>query len=191
MDVLTLLRNDHRMVAEMLAQVEKAEPDDERVRELAEQIEQALTVHAAIEEKFFYPVLRERAEESEERVDVYEAYTEHAVVKDLIALLRSGRKQDEQFKAELQVLGENVKHHVKEEESTIFSLAEELLERDELEQLGEEMEGAKERMMRRRSASASSNGRRKTGTKKATASRNGSGRKKTGRKTAAAGRKRR
>jgi hypothetical protein len=37
---------------------------------------------------------------------------------------------------------------VKEEESTIFSLARKLLDRDELKELGEKMESAKQRLLR-------------------------------------------
>lgn len=146
MDVLSLLKQDHKTVGALLDEAMKCEPDDKRLDNLAAQIETALTVHAGIEEKYFYPVLRERAEESEDTVDVYEAYTEHALVKDLIALLKSGRQPREQFKAELQVLAENVKHHVKEEESTIFKLAREVLDGEELEELGETMSAAKARM---------------------------------------------
>jgi hemerythrin superfamily protein len=154
LDVLTLLKNDHKTVGGLLAQAKKCEPGDQQLPELAGEIERALTVHAAIEEKYFYPRLHERSEESDDVVDVFEAYTEHALIKELIALLKSGRQPDEQFKAELQVLAENVEHHVKEEESTIFSLAREMLDADELEELGAEMETAKNRLMSRASRGA-------------------------------------
>lgn len=199
MDVLSLLKQDHQTVAGLIDEVQKCEPGDRRLSELAGQISEALTVHAAIEEKFFYPVLRERAEESEERVDVFEAFTEHDVVKHLIALLSSrGRKAPEAFKAEVQVLGENVKHHVKEEESTIFSLAKDVLDAEELEALGERMERAKQRMMAgpRKAAGRKTGGRkggRKSSGRKAagrkTGGRKAAARKSTGRKSA--GRKRR
>jgi hemerythrin superfamily protein len=155
LDVLTLLKQDHRTVSALLEEATKCEPDDDRLDSLAEEIESALTVHAAIEEKYFYPALRDRAEEDEDAVDVFEAYTEHELVKTLIALLKSGRQPDEQFKAEVQVLAENVKHHVKEEESTIFKLAREVLDGDELEQLGKTMAAAKERMMSSKQRSGS------------------------------------
>lgn len=178
MDVLALLKQDHKMVGDLIDQVEKCEPGDKRLTELAMQISQALTVHAAIEEKYFYPELRDRSEDDDERVDVYEAFTEHDVVKHLIALVKSGRKRPEEFKAELQVLGENVKHHVREEESTIFNIAREVMDADELNELGDEMAAAKQRLMRS-SASRKTNGR-KTGGRKSTtrkAARNGSTRK--------------
>lgn len=147
MDVLSLLKKDHRTVEGMLDRALRCEPGDDALHELATQIEKALTVHATIEEKFFYPLLRKRAEETEDTVDVFEAYTEHDLLKKLIALLQSGRQPDEQFKAEVQVLSESVKHHVKEEESTIFSLARELMAKEELDELGAKMEKTKERLM--------------------------------------------
>lgn len=169
MDILSVLKQEHRAVAGLIDKVQQCEPDDPQLDELGKKIEQELTVHAELEEKLFYPELRDRAEESDERVDVFEAYTEHEVVKHLIALLKSGRKRDELFKAELQVLGESVKHHVKEEESTIFALARELLDRAELDELGERFEAGKARMMSR----ASANGRRTGSRKKSSPKRSG------------------
>jgi hemerythrin superfamily protein len=162
MDVLTLLKNDHKTVGAMLDEAMECEPQDDRLYELAKEIEDALTVHAAIEEKYFYPVLRKRAEDSEETVDVFEAYTEHDLIKRLISLLQSGRQPDEQFKAEVQVLCENVTHHVKEEESTVFSLARKLIDQDELDELGETMERAKMRL----SKTASTRGQKKAPARK-------------------------
>jgi hemerythrin superfamily protein len=198
-DVLDLLKQDHQKVSALIQEVQDAEPDDERVRELAEQISQELTVHSALEEALFYPLLRDRAEEAEERVDVFEAFTEHDVVKHLISLLEGGRRtNDEVFKAELQVLGENVKHHVREEESTIFSLARELLDDEEREELAERVQAEKERLMspgrsrgRKKTAAAKKSGARKTATaRKASNGRKGAAGRKasTGRK-AAGGRK--
>lgn len=196
MDVLDLLKQDHQKVSALIEEVQNAEPDDERVRELAEQISQELTVHSALEESLFYPLLRDRAEEAEERVDVFEGYTEHDVVKHLIALLKGGRRtDDEMFKAELQVLGENVKHHVREEESTIFSLARELLDEEEREELAERVQAEKERLM----SPGRSRGRKKTAAsgagaatrKKSSAKKSTGGRKAAtgGRKAATGGRK--
>lgn len=79
----------------------------------------------------FYSRLRQCAEDEDQLVDVYEAYTEHDVADHLIQFLKSSRKPDEKFKAEMQVLGESVKHHVKEEESTVFSIARKLIDQNE------------------------------------------------------------
>jgi hemerythrin-like domain-containing protein len=116
----------------MLDKALDLEPNDSEIKSLASQIESALGTHLAIEERLFYKRLRDRADDSERRIDVFEGYTEHEVAKNLIGLLKSTRNRDEIFKAELQVLCENVKHHVKEEESTIFSLARRYIPKDEL-----------------------------------------------------------
>ncbi len=142
-DILTLLKKDHEEVAGLLDRAMKLEGDDKQFAELAAKIEAALTVHATLEEKLFYPQLRDRSESGEDKTDVYEAYVEHDVLKHLIALLKSEGRRDEAFKAELQVLGENVKHHVKEEESTVFTLARELLSEDEREEIGAQFEAGK------------------------------------------------
>lgn len=170
----------------MLDQCQQHQPGDAELDDLSERISQALTVHAELEEKLFYPELRDRAEDSEERVDVFEAFTEHDLVKRLLDLLSSRRRNEDQFKAQLQVLGENVKHHVKEEESTIFKLAQELMDEDERETIGAQWERAKSRRM-----NAASGGRKKSpGRKKSTArgaAARGGARKTAGRKKAATG----
>ncbi|MDQ2992961.1 MAG: hemerythrin domain-containing protein [Candidatus Eremiobacteraeota bacterium] len=143
MDILTLLKNDHEAVGELLDRAMKLEGDDARFAQLAARIESALTLHAKLEERLFYTPLRERSKAEEAKTDVFEAYAEHDVLKHLIGLLKSEKRRDEAFKAELQVLGENVKHHVKEEESTIFALARELLSEDDREKIGAEFEAAK------------------------------------------------
>ena len=145
-DALALLHQDHETVGAMIDEIPDCDAGDERLQELARSIADALTVHAKIEEDLFYPELRDRSEDEEQLTDVFEAYTEHDVIKHLLVLIKSGKGPDEQFKAELQVLGESVKHHVKEEESTIFKLARKFMSREELETCGLEMAEEKERL---------------------------------------------
>lgn len=168
MDILDVIKNEHREVGALIDKIEPSEPDSDELRTICRQITDALTMHAQNEEKLFYPVLRDRAEEDDQIVDVFEGYTEHDVIKHLIALANSGRKPDEKFKAELQVLGENVKHHVKEEESTIFGIAKDVLDDDEREQLGVKWEKAKQRMTSS-SQSKTARGRKKAPARKAAA----------------------
>ncbi len=164
MDVLSIIKQEHRQVAALIDEADRYEPGDERLRELARQIEKDLSTHLAIEERLFYAKLRDRAEEQDERVDVFEAYTEHAAARALMAMLKSGRKPDERFKAELHVLGESVKHHVAEEESKVFKVAKDVLDREQLDEIGEAWQKAKQRASR-----GSINGTRKGGRRKKTA----------------------
>ncbi|HTU83251.1 MAG TPA: hemerythrin domain-containing protein [Candidatus Acidoferrales bacterium] len=175
MDVLSIIKQEHRQVGALIDEADGCEPGDERLHELAREISEKLSLHLSIEERLFYGPLRDQAEDSEERVDVFEAYTEHAAAKGLMEMLRSGRKPDERFKAEMQVLGESVKHHVEEEESKVFAVARKLFDDDELEGIGEQWEKAKQRAQR-----SSTGGRKKAARKKPA-------RKSVARKTAPAG----
>ncbi|HET6220988.1 MAG TPA: hemerythrin domain-containing protein, partial [Dongiaceae bacterium] len=49
-----------------------------------------------------------------------EATVEHASAKDLIAQLEEADAEDELYDAKVKVLGEYVKHHVKEEQNELF-----------------------------------------------------------------------
>jgi hemerythrin-like domain-containing protein len=165
MDILDVIKKEHRDAASMLDQAQKCEPGDEKLVELAKRIEYALSSHVQIEERLFYSRLRKDAEEEEQLVDVYEAYTEHDVAAHLIALLKSGRKPDEKFKAELQVLGESIKHHVKEEESTVFAIARDLISVGERDDLGEKWTKARKRSDAAEAGNAAKSVKRKTGSK--------------------------
>ena len=146
MDILDVIKDEHRTVFALLEEALSCEPGAKRLLGLAKEIEKALTMHVRIEERLFYAPLRERSRSEKELVDMYEAYTEHDVAGHLIALLKSSRKPSEKFKAELQVLSESVKHHVQEEESKMFSLAKKLIDKEERESLGKKWSKAKLRL---------------------------------------------
>jgi hemerythrin-like domain-containing protein len=146
--ILDIIKQEHREVASLLDQAVALEPGDKQMKQLASEIELKLSTHLAIEERLFYARLRTQSED-DDVVDVYEGYTEHDVAKHLIELLKNGRPSPEKFKAELQVLSESVKHHVQEEESTIFKLAQKQLSKDELNELGAKWESAKKRALAR------------------------------------------
>lgn len=115
-DAIALLRADHTLVQGLFDQFEKAR-NNERKGALAQQICQELTVHTRIEEEILYPAARD-ALRDEDLLD--EAEVEHAGAKDLIAQIESGRPGADMFDAKVTVLGEYIKHHVKEEHTEMF-----------------------------------------------------------------------
>jgi hemerythrin superfamily protein len=115
-DAIQLLRADHRKVQGLFDQFEKARGDDKKA-ELAQEICAELKVHAQIEEEIFYPAARKALKE-QDLID--EAAVEHASAKDLIAQIEQARAGDELFDAKVTVLGEYIKHHVKEEQNELF-----------------------------------------------------------------------
>lgn len=141
MDAFTLLKNDHQKVAGLL---EKLEGTTERAlktrEELFTQLKSELDVHAEIEEKIFYPVLK-KADET--RDITLEAFEEHRLVKQLLGELAAEAKDDEQWTAKFTVLKENIEHHVEEEEGEMFKKARKVLSKAEIEELGTRLEKAK------------------------------------------------
>ncbi len=147
MDALKLLKQDHQKVKALFAEVEGlGERANAQRKKLFARIDKELTVHAQIEEGIFYPEFRRRAEDSEERDQVLEAYEEHSLVKGLIHELEDLDPKDETYKPKLKVLKDLVDHHVKEEEGPMFKMARELFEKDELNEIGERLEEAKQEM---------------------------------------------
>jgi hemerythrin-like domain-containing protein len=132
---IELLMSDHRKVEDLFERYEsEKEGDEDTRREIATMICGELTVHAQVEEELFYPWLRENLDDMEM---LEEAYVEHAGAKDLIAQIEGAGEVDDAYNAKVKVLGEYIKHHVKEEEQEIFP--EIRGEKEALDELGQEM----------------------------------------------------
>ena len=83
-DAISLLKEDHATVRELLDEFEKAAMNDgDEAGTLLETIEAELKVHTQIEEEIFYPAFREAARKKDDGKLFYEAVEEHGVV-DLV-----------------------------------------------------------------------------------------------------------
>ncbi|RYI91478.1 MAG: hemerythrin domain-containing protein [Acetobacteraceae bacterium] len=120
-NAITMLRDDHKKVAALFEDYEKARSVNVK-RRLVETICKELTVHATIEEEIFYPAFKEALGDKEL---VPEAKVEHDSVKNLIAQVQGQEPGGEDFDAKVKVMGEFVKHHVKEEQNEMFPKAKE------------------------------------------------------------------
>jgi hemerythrin superfamily protein len=117
-DALALLRADHDAVLELFDRYESARRQEQK-QKLADQICMELKIHTMIEEEIFYPEVREaQGEEAGDALD--EATVEHDGAKKLIAEIEASEAGAEMFDAQIKVLGEYVRHHVKEEYRSIF-----------------------------------------------------------------------
>lgn len=114
-----MLRADHEKVSGLFQEFDKAR-SAQRKRALAAQICMELTIHAQIEEEIFYPAVKEALSDHEV---VPEASIEHGSIKDLISQVQLGEQEGEVFEARVKVMGEYVKHHVKEEHDEMFPKA--------------------------------------------------------------------
>lgn len=149
MDAITLLKNDHEKVRQLLSQLAKEEAADAREK-LLDQIALELEAHTTIEEEIFYPAFREASEKQEDEKMYFEAMEEHRAAGDLVLPDLKGTTPDsEKFGGRAKVLKELVEHHADEEEKDMFPRAKKLLDADTLEELGQRMEKRKQELMRK------------------------------------------
>jgi hemerythrin superfamily protein len=143
-NALTLLRKDHKLVSELFDQFDRksSRGTEQQKKEIARKVCAELTVHARIEEEIFYPALREAFPEHEDALD--EAEVEHQAAKDLIAQIE-GNENDELFDAKVCVLGEYVKHHVREEHALFAKIGKS--RKIDFEDLGEQLQARKMELM--------------------------------------------
>jgi hypothetical protein len=139
---IRLLKQDHREVEGWFDEFEQLEDDGEKL-ELFNKIALALKVHTTIEEEIFYP--EERGDIEEDMLD--EAYVEHDGAKKLIAEIEAMKPGDEFYDAKVKVLGEYIKHHVKEEEQPGGIFAQAKKGEEDLEEMGERLKARKEELM--------------------------------------------
>lgn len=138
-----LLRADHAQMDVLFSQYGKSRSSSEK-RKLIDTICKALKVHAAIEEEIFYPAFQKAVNDHEQ---VPEANVEHDTLRYLMGKLEKGTSGSEEFDAQVKVLEEYVKHHVKEEHNEMFPQAE--TSSMDLQQLGARMTRRKAELMQK------------------------------------------
>jgi hemerythrin superfamily protein len=121
-DAIAMLMADHKKVKKLFSDFDKLkeEGSDEDKTAIVEQICNELKIHTELEEEIFYPAVRKAIDDSD-LMD--EALVEHAGAKDLIAQLEDANPDDDLYDAKVTVLGEQIDHHVKEEEGDMFPKA--------------------------------------------------------------------
>lgn len=147
-DAIALLESDHREVEAYFATFDDLDDLAER-KALAQQICLALTVHATIEEEIFYPAAREAIEDAD-LLD--EATVEHEGAKILVAQIQDMLPDHPLFAAKVRVLGDQISHHVEEEENELFPQVRE--SELDLKALGETLAARKAELMAQLAPSA-------------------------------------
>jgi len=122
-NALAVLRADHERVIELFARFERLKSNGPQKGQLVERICDELELHTRIEDELFYPSIRPSIGD-DDLMD--EAQVEHESAKALIEQLRGMKPGDTLYDAKVTVLGEYVKHHVKEEQDEMFPKVEKI-----------------------------------------------------------------
>jgi len=147
-DAIALLKADHRQVEQWFSQFGGA--TKARKQQLVDRICDALTVHNTLEEEIFYPSFLDATEDKHAH---HEAVVEHAMHGQLIGEIRGMSAADDYFHANVTVLSELVKHHVREKEGPDGMFAKARRSRMDLRALGEELLARKKQLQARSKAS--------------------------------------
>jgi hemerythrin superfamily protein len=149
MDALTLLQEDHKKVKKLLADIEKTTERGVKTREeLFTKLVDELTIHEEIEERIFYPEVKERAQSKQLEELVAESYEEHHFVDTVKEEIEGTPFEAEEWAAKFKVMKENIEHHAdEEEEGKMFPKVRKVFSREELEDMGTRMQELKEQLM--------------------------------------------
>ena len=139
MNAVDLIKEDHKRLRKLLDETLEAQGGEQR-EEAMDHLRTELVAHERMEEEVLYPRLRD---EQKVRDSVLEGYEEHHVADVILDELLDVPPETDLWKAKVKVLKENVEHHMDEEESELLKKAKSVLDRDELDRLGERMERIK------------------------------------------------
>ena len=149
MDALTLLEQDHQKVKKLMGEIEKTTERAIKTREqLFNKLVVELTMHEKIEERIFYPEVKERATSKQLEELVLESYEEHHFVDIVKAEIQDTPFDSEEWAAKFKVMMENIEHHAfEEEEGEMFPKVRRIFKKDELEDMGTRMAELKDQLM--------------------------------------------
>ena len=145
MDVIKYLENDHTKVLDLLTKLKKVSASAvTRRQKQFELIKIELYLHEQVEQQILYPALK-----TKDKNDILEAYQEHHVVNLILADIQSVPFNDESWQAKINVLTENLKHHIKEERSKLFPLTKKHYDKPSREEMVLQMEVIKKNLKKK------------------------------------------
>ena len=141
MDALTLVRQDHHKLEELLQRCEGLDGGGRGEREAFRELQAAVRHHVDQEESILYPIFRERARQAEvDLADLDRALEQHRLIDRLAGELADPGHDGDTRRAKLMVLAERVRTHLDDEDSVLLTAIEDLIDDDTLLELGRRME---------------------------------------------------
>ena len=141
MDALTLVRQDHHRLEELLQRCEGPDGHGHGDREALRQVRAAIRHHVDQEETILYTIFRERAGQAEvDLAPLDRAVEQHRLIDRLAGELTDPELDGDRRRAKLTVLAEHVRTHLDDEDSVLLTAIEDLIDDDTLLELGRRME---------------------------------------------------
>lgn len=141
MDIFTLLKTDHKKVAELFSKIEKtAERNSEKRQALFDVLYDSLKAHSEAEQEAVYFPLQDRKITHD---IILEGYEEHDLITHLLDQISQLQPDEESWLPKVCVLKEIVEHHVKEEEDELFKKMKKECDEEELKEMAMNMKSAK------------------------------------------------
>jgi hemerythrin-like domain-containing protein len=141
MDALTLVRQDHHKLEELLQRCEGQDGHGRGDREALGQVQAAIRHHVDQEETILYTTFRERARQAEvDLAPLDRAVEQHRLIDRLAGELIDPELDGDRRRAKLTVLAEQVRTHLDDEDSVLLTAIEDLVDDDTLLELGRRME---------------------------------------------------
>lgn len=131
-DILKTLKQEHDMLRDLFTELKSTTDRASKTRmDLLKKIDENLLPHAKWEEQVFYPAFAERADRDGLQSHA-EALQEHRAVEETVMPdVHAADVNTPEFAGRSKVFAEQIDHHAKEEEKTMFKMARELFTAEE------------------------------------------------------------
>jgi hemerythrin superfamily protein len=140
--VIDVLKHDHREVEQLFAEIESLPTSEhDRLGTVTEQVVTELVRHSVAEEEYLYPAVRKHLPGGDGLAD--HEIAEHAEAEQTMKRLEKLEPSTPDFIAAVTTLIGQIRHHVQEEEGTLFPALAAACDRSELKELGEQVQRAK------------------------------------------------
>lgn len=131
MDIFDRIKRDHDTLRDLLDRIE--DPEKGSRKAVFDDFARELWAHGKIEETVFYAAV---VNDREARGEVMEGVNEHHMINGLLEELSAMPQDSGAWTAKMQVLGELLRHHLKEEEEELFEQARNALADTRADELG-------------------------------------------------------
>ncbi len=141
-DLVAVLVHDHREVEDMFAELERDGTGLARQRELVDRVIVELVRHSVAEEQYLYPAARQALPGGDDLAD--RELQEHAAAEEVMKRLDGMDPADPAFAGLVAQLIADIRGHVADEEAYLFPRLQAALRQEELDELGEKIQRAKQ-----------------------------------------------